>query len=202
MTTQRSGVNSDRGGIVGLTALAAFLVVFATLAVAGGKSSESPKSVEAPAKSPAPASSAGVAVELNTSSATPREVEDSTEKAIVRDYGSAWATLARALDENRADLLPAFFTGVAQEKLAEKVRQQKLSGLRTRYVDHGHKLEAVFYSPEGSAMQLRDTAQLEIQVLDGDKVVGSVNSTVRYIALMTVGEERWKVRVLQAVPGF
>ena len=196
------GVNSDRGSALELALLATFLLLFATFAVAGGKSNEPSKSVEAPGKAAAPASSAGVSVELSTSSATPREVEDGTEKAIVRDYGSAWATLARALDENRADLLPASFTGVAQEKLTEKVRQQKLSGLRTRYIDHGHKLEAVFYSPEGSAMQLRDTAQLEIQLLDGDKVVGSSNSTVKYIALMTVGEERWKVRVLQAVSGF
>ena len=201
MIAQRGQFNSDRGSILGLALLAAFLLVFASFAVAGGKSADPPKSVETPTVAALP-SSAGVSVELNVSSATPREVEDSTEKAIVRDYSGAWATMARALEENRADLLPAFFTGVAQEKLTEKVKQQKLSGLRTRYIDHGHQLEAVFYSPEGSAMQLRDTAQLEIQLLDGDKVVGSVNSTVKYIALMTVGEERWKVRVLQAVPGF
>ena len=29
----------------------------------------------------------------------------------------------------------------------------------------------MFYSPEGSAMELHDTAQLQIQLLDGDKVV-------------------------------
>jgi hypothetical protein len=188
---------SDRSGIVGLALLALFLVVFATFAVAGGKNGEA-SSDAAPSKAAA-APAGPVSVELNATSATPRQLEDSTEKAIVRDYAAAWANMARALDENRSDLLPAYFTGVAQEKLAEEVKQQKQSGLRTRYLDHGHKLEAVFYSPEGSALQVRDTAQLEIQLLDGDKVVSSQNLALKYIALMTVGEGRWKVRVLQAV---
>jgi hypothetical protein len=190
---------SDRGGIVGLALLALFLVVFATFAVAGGKNGEASNAADTAPGKPAAAPAGSVSVELNAGSATPRQLEDSTEKAIVRDYAAAWANMARALDENRSDLLPAYFTGVAQEKLAEEVKQQKQSGLRTRYLDHGHKLEAVFYSPEGSALQVRDTAQLEIQLLDGDKVVSSQNLALKYIALMTVGEGRWKVRVLQAV---
>jgi hypothetical protein len=140
-------------------------------------------------------------IELNSSAAIPREVEDTTEKAIVRDYGSAWSTMSRALSENRADLLGDAFVGVAQEKLTQKIAQQKAAGLRTRYVDRGHQLSVAFYSPEGSAMQLRDTAQVEIQYLDGDKVVGTENATAHYLVLMTVAEDRWKVRVLEAIPG-
>ena len=143
---------------------------------------------------------AGVDVQLDSSAATPRQAEDTTEKAIVRDYGNAWSALARALEQNRADLLGASFTGVAQEKLAERIRQQKANGLRTRYVDRGHKLEAIFYSPEGSAMELRDTAKLEIEYLDGETVVGREQVTAHYVALMTVAEDRWKVRLLQAAP--
>ena len=67
-------------------------------------------------------------------------------------------------------------------------------------MDRGHKLEAIFYSPEGSAMQLRDTAKLEIEYLDGDTVVGREQVTAHYLALMTVAEDRWKVRLLQAAP--
>ncbi len=140
-------------------------------------------------------------IELNTSAATPRDVEDTTAKAIVRDYGSAWSTLSRALAEDRADLLGSAFVGVAQEKLAQKIAQQKAAGLRTRYLDRGHQLDAVFYSPEGSAMQLRDTAQMEIQYLDGNNVVARENVTAHYLVLMTVAEDRWKVRVIEAVPG-
>jgi hypothetical protein len=49
-------------------------------------------------------------------------------------------------------------------------------------------------------MQLRDTARLEVQLLDGDKVVHSDQFTQNYLVVMTAGENRWKVRVLQALP--
>jgi hypothetical protein len=141
-----------------------------------------------------------VQVELDTSAAGPRSIEDTTEKAIVRDYGNAWSVLAGTLENNRADSLASGFTGTARDRLVQRVQQQRRAGLRTRYIDHGHKLQAVFYSPEGSAMQLHDTAKLEEQVLDGDTVVSSRELTASYVVLMTVGEERWKVRLLQGLP--
>jgi hypothetical protein len=49
-------------------------------------------------------------------------------------------------------------------------------------------------------MQLHDTAKLEEQVLDGETVVSSREVTANYAVLMTVGEERWKVRLLQELP--
>jgi len=51
-------------------------------------------------------------------------------------------------------------------------------------------------------VQLQDTAQLEIQLLDGSKVVSSQNVTRKYIAVVTVVEDSWKVRVLDAVQSF
>ena len=140
------------------------------------------------------------AVNLNVSNAAPRQVEDTTERALQRDYARAWNSMEAALDQNRADILDADFVGVALDELKDRVNQQQKSGLRTRYVDHGHQLQAVFYSPEGSAVQLRDTAQLEIQYLDGSKVVHSEQRSETYTVVMTAGENRWKVRVLQAVP--
>ena len=140
-------------------------------------------------------------ISLNIDNAGPRQVEDSTEKAVARDYGRAWSSIMTALSENRADVLDADFVGVALDNLRERVNQQQQSGLHTRYVDRGHKLEAIFYSAEGSAIQLRDTAQFDVQFLDGDKVVHQEQRTENYTVVMTAGENRWKVRVLQAAIG-
>jgi len=145
---------------------------------------------------------AGVKVEMSTEQAQPREVEDSTQKAIVRDYTAAWKAMEAALASNQDAGLAAQFSGNALQLLQDRVQQQKKSGLRTRFVDHGHKLSAIFYSPEGSAMELHDTAQLEIETLDGSKVHHSQPVTLHYVALMTTAEDRWKVRLLQGVPNF
>ncbi len=142
----------------------------------------------------------GPSVELNASAAQPRQVEDVTEKAITRDYANAWKIMETALSENRTDQLGGGFAGIAQDKLQKRIEGQKASNLRTRIIDRGHKLEAIFYSPEGSALQVRDTAQLEIEYLDGSSVVHREQVTQKYLALLTVGEDRWKVRVLEEVP--
>jgi hypothetical protein len=142
----------------------------------------------------------GPSVELNVSNAQPRQVEDVTEKAITRDYANAWKIMETALSENRTDQLGAGFSGIAQDKLEKRIEGQRASNLRTRIIDRGHKLEAIFYSPEGSALQVRDTAQLEIEYLDGSSVVHREQVTQKYLALLTVGEDRWKVRVLEEVP--
>ncbi len=139
-------------------------------------------------------------VQLTFANAAPRQLEDSTQASITRAYAGAWKAMAEALRDNRTDKLDQSFVGVARENIIQQVDGQQKSGLSTRYVDHGHKLDAVFYSPEGSAMQLRDTAQLELQILDGDKVIHSEQITQQYHVLMTVAEDRWKVRVLQALP--
>ena len=139
------------------------------------------------------------AVNLNVSDAGPRQIEDTTEKALQRDYARAWSSMEAALADNRADILDSDFVGVALDELKDRVDQQQKSGLHTRYIDHGHQLQAIFYSPEGSAVQMRDTAQLEMQYLDGDKLLHAEQRTESYTVVMTAGENRWKVRVLQAV---
>ena len=140
------------------------------------------------------------AVNLNINSAGPRQVEDSTEKALTRDYARAWNSMESALAENRVDGLDADFAGVALDEVKDRVTQQRESGLHTRFIDHGHHLQAVFYSPEGSAVQLTDQAHFEIQYLDGDKVLHSEQRTANYTVVMTAGENRWKVRILQENP--
>jgi len=141
-------------------------------------------------------------ISLSVANAGPRQVEDTTERSVARDYAAAWQAMADALDQNRADLLAANFVGTADEKLTAGIDQQRKTGLHQRIIDKGHKVDVVFYSPEGSAMELHDTAQLELQVIDGSKVIHSENATVHYVALLTAAESSWKVRMLEAVPEF
>ena len=140
-----------------------------------------------------------VQVRLDASQIEPRGLEQLTGQAIVKTYSNAWKNMEAALEQNRPDLIDESFVGYAHDKLLSQVQEQKKNGLATRYVDHGHQVSATFYSPEGSAVQLQDTAQLEIQLLDGGKVVSSQNVTRKYIGVVTVVEDSWKVRVLDGV---
>ena len=143
-----------------------------------------------------------VQVRLDASQIQPRPLEQLTGQSITKTYSNAWKNMETALAENRPDLIDESFVGYAHDKLVSQMEEQKKSGLATRYVDHGHQVSATFYSPEGSAVQLQDTAQLEIQLLDAGKVVSSQNVTRKYIAVVTVVEDSWKVRVLDGVQGF
>lgn len=138
-------------------------------------------------------------VHLDASQVTGKQIEDLTGQALARDYAKAWRTYAVAFDKNQADTIDGDFAGVAAEKLISGVAMQAKSGLHRRYVDKGHQVEALFYSPDGTSVELRDTAKFEVQYMDGDKVLHTEDGTRSYIALMTPTEVRWKVRVLQEV---
>ena len=88
--------------------------------------------------------------------------------------------------------------GFALDKLTQRVKDQKQNGLTTRIVDRGHKVKAIFYSPDGAAIELKDTASIETQVLDGGTVIHSDQAQIHYYAVMTGAEDRWKVRVLES----
>ena len=141
------------------------------------------------------------AVQRNVDNAAPRQVDDSVQEAIVRDYRAAWQSLGSALDNNNAGVLKDDFIGFALDKLTQRVKDQQQAGLRTRIVDRGHKVDALFYSTDGSAIELRDTVILETQILDGDTVRHSDRAQIQYFAVMTGAEDRWKVRVLESAPG-
>jgi hypothetical protein len=140
-------------------------------------------------------------IELNTAGVAPRQVEDSTEQAVTRDYAKAWQVMSQAREQNRPDLLNAMFVGTAKDEIAQAIKDQQKTNVRLRCIDHGHNLQAVFYSQEGSALQLRDTAQIETQVLDGGSVVHSETATVHYVVLMTPTSDHWQVRMLQETSG-
>jgi hypothetical protein len=130
----------------------------------------------------------------------PRPLQKQTRAAAIRDYLRSWRSMSSALEQNRADLLDADFVGVAKEKLAGTIRQQAALGIRTHYQDRGHDLQIVFYSPDGLSIELKDTAEYDVQLIDHDK--SQMKQTVRthYIVVLTPAEVRWKVRVFQSVP--
>ena len=138
------------------------------------------------------------AVQLNVKNAQPREVEDVTQTAIVRDYTLAWQAISTSLANNTLQPLNENFAGFALDKFTQRVKEQKQNGLKTRIIDHGHKVDAIFYSPDGAAIELKDTASIETQILDGATVIHSDQAQIQYYAVMTGAEDRWKVRVLES----
>ena len=143
-----------------------------------------------------------VQVRLDTSKAGPRAVEPLTERSILRDYRFAWTSMAQALQSSTADALAGAFSGEANQWLRKTVASQQESHLSRRYSEQRHQLEAVFYAPEGDVMELHDTAQYHLQILDGEKTIHEENVVIHYIVLMTPAADRWVVRQLQAVPQF
>jgi hypothetical protein len=97
-------------------------------------------------------------------------------------------------------VLNDYFTGFARDEFSQTIKQQARTGIHRRYVDHGHKLEALFYSPDGGVMQLRDNAEYEIQIFDGARLLHSESVTATFLVLMTPAADRWMVRLLQDVP--
>src|SRR5437588_591050 len=87
-------------------------------------------------------------INISTAGATPREVEETTQRAIQRQYSAAWKNMAGALKENRIDLLDQSFVGSVRDQLAKQIEQQKKTGISARVVDRNHQVNVVFYSPE------------------------------------------------------
>jgi hypothetical protein len=106
--------------------------------------------------------------------------------------------LSGALEQNRADLLDADFVGFAKEKLASTIREQTELGVHTHYQDTAHDIQLTFYSPEGLSIQLVDTVEYDMQIVDHEKPVTTQHVRARYVAVLTPTEVRWKVRIFQA----
>lgn len=129
-----------------------------------------------------------------------RPLEAQTATAVVRDYLESWQKFSAALDANQTDLLDPDFVGTAREKLAATISTQAKIGIRTHYQDMSHRLQIVFYSPEGQSIEMLDTVEYDVQVFDHDKVIATQHVKARYVVVMTPAEVRWKVRVFQAEP--
>jgi hypothetical protein len=139
-------------------------------------------------------------VHLDADGLAPRPIEELTGTTVARHYALAWQEMAGALESGRADGLGDEFVGFAKDRLARRIGDQNKAGVHVRIVDHGHHLKAVFYSMDGTAMQLLDQAQIETQTFDGDKLLDTQNEPREYMVLMTPGADRWYVRDLEELP--
>ena len=128
----------------------------------------------------------------------PRPLAEQTAQAVIRDYLQSWQSLSAALNENRVDLLNADFVGDARDKLAAAIRDQSQMAVRTHYQDRAHDVQIVFYSPEGLSIELTDTVDYDVQLMDHDKPMGTRHMHARYLVVLTPSELRWRVRILQA----
>lgn len=140
-------------------------------------------------------------VSLDADGLAPRPIEELTGTTIARHYALAWRDMAEALESNRAEGLGDEFVGLAKDRLTQRISDQNQTGVHVRIVDHGHHLKAVFYSTDGTAMQLLDQAQIEIRTFDGNKLLATQNAPREYMVLMTPGADRWYVRDLEEVSG-
>ena len=143
-----------------------------------------------------------VQVQLSSKNTGPRSLESLTERGILRDYRFAWTSIAQALELNTFDPLEGPFAGEAKQQLRQTVTSQQQTNLSLQYSNQNHRLEAVFYAPEGDVMELHDTAEYELQVRDGGKVIHDEHVVAHYVVLMTPAADRWVIRQLQAVPQF
>jgi hypothetical protein len=148
------------------------------------------------------AADSAVEVQLETKETKPRVIESLTERGILRDYRFAWMNIGEALESNSLAPLEGSFAGDTKEWLRETVLNQQRSGLSQRYSGQNHKLEVVFYAPEGDVMEVHDTAEYQLQLLDGGKVIRDQHIVQHFVVLMTPGADHWVIRQLQAVPQF
>jgi hypothetical protein len=155
----------------------------------------------APAVFSAPADS-GPEVTFNAANVGPRTMEPLTQRSVVRDYKFGWANLAEAFENNSTVAVNGLFAGTANTWVNDGVSSQIRAGLSSRYVNQRHKVDAVFYAPEGDLIELHDTAEYDYQILDGSKTIHSEHAVVHYIVLMTPGADRWVIRQLQSVQQF
>jgi hypothetical protein len=143
-----------------------------------------------------------VRLQLDVSKAGPRAVESETEQVILRDYRFAWTSISQALEVNTLDPLQGPFVGVAKKELEDRILNQRRTGLSSLYRDQNHKVQAVFYAPEGDVIELHDTAEYQLQVMDGNKPIHDEHVVTHYVVLMNPAADRWVIRQLQAVPQF
>jgi hypothetical protein len=138
-------------------------------------------------------------VRLDAEGLAPRPIEELTGTMIAHHYALAWHDMAAALESGQVDTLSDEFTGLARDRVKQRISEQDQTGVHVRIVDHGHQLKALFYSSDGTAMQLIDHAQLEVQTFDGDKLLETQTGPHEFMVLMTPGADRWYVRDFEEI---
>lgn len=130
----------------------------------------------------------------------PRLLQAQTRESVMRDYLRSWQSVSLAFDHNSPEMLDQDFVGTAKEKLAGTIESQKRIGIHTRYLDHSHRLQIVFYSPDGQSLELTDRVDYDLQMIDRNATNTTQHMSAMYIVILTPTETRWRVRVFQAVP--
>jgi hypothetical protein len=141
-------------------------------------------------------------IQLDARNAGPRTMETLTEQNISRQYASAWQNLAAAFAYNQPAPLGDYFIAAARKQLTQAVTDQQKAGLHSNYLNQRHKVNVVFYAPEGDVVEIHDTVQCDFEVFDGEKLIHKEPAVLRYVVLMTPSADRWLIRQLQAVSQF
>jgi hypothetical protein len=194
-TEPASGRRSLRHPVVGRLYIARVLVFLAGLALAASAVVPISSLIAHGlvfADAPAPPS-----IAINTSGVEPRQLEDTTTQSVSRVYAKAWIDLDHALSNNDASALNAAFVGFARERYANQIADQLKAGMSLHLTARAHNASATFYGIEGSSLEVRDNVQLERQILDRGKVISTETKTVTFVAILTVVDDSWKVRVLE-----
>ena len=127
-----------------------------------------------------------------------RQLEPLTETSVVRDYLESWKAFRTALNDNAPQALAQDFVGTALTQLTGTIAEQSQLGIHTHYVDRAHRLQIVFYSPDGLSIQIIDQVDYDEQVMQGTTVLGTQPIHARYVVVLTPSQTRWQVRIFQA----
>ncbi len=127
-----------------------------------------------------------------------RQLESLTATSVVRDYLQSWKAFRAALDRNAPRLLDQAFVGTARTKLSDTIAEQNKLGIHTHYVDRAHRLQIVFYSPDGLSIQLVDHVTYDEQVMQGNTVLAMQPIHARCLVVLTPSQTSWQVRIFQA----
>jgi hypothetical protein len=130
-----------------------------------------------------------------------RPLEALTAASVVRDYLESWKAFRTAVDENAPQMLDQDFVGTALTRLNDTIAEQSRLGIHTHYVDRSHRLQIVFYSPDGLSIQIVDHVDYDEQVMQGSTVLATQPVHARYVVVLTPSQTRWQVRVFQAAAG-
>jgi hypothetical protein len=128
----------------------------------------------------------------------PGQLQEQTERAVIRDYLEAWKTFDAASEANRPEMLDRDFVGSAKDKLASTIQEQKSLEIRALYKDRSHHLQVLFYSPEGLSIELADNVEYDLEIAAKGKPTAVQGMRARYIVVLTPAELHWKVRVFQS----
>lgn len=117
-----------------------------------------------------------------------RPVEPDTRRFVESAWVRGWAGVDAAQRSGDRSEVTARFVGPLVDQVAQTARPSAPAAL----TQHGHELEVVFYSLDGSVMALSATSEIERQLLGGP----SLRSTEQYQVVMLLSDGNWRIQHL------